>query len=143
MKFTTQEASTSARADEQLAVRRSLRLPKDSKLEVTFGSLRIHEHAVTVGVEEVSRGTPLKIQWKAFNTFEVDIDKYEELRPPRRSSSTMIIPPQERERLLKAHGHSNAEILLGTKRSNVLRRKRRRSVQLASRDHRMDKFFGR
>ena len=60
------------------------------------------------------------------------IDTYEDNRPPRRLCFNMIVPPKERERMLKGQGYSHAEILKGTKQANILRRNRRRSLEMAT-----------
>lgn len=78
---------------------------------VTWGSLDIHSHVVTLGDNpSVSTGPPLTVAWKACKSHTITIDDYEAGVSERRSRRELAVPRQLREEWLRDVGFSRMEM---------------------------------
>jgi hypothetical protein len=65
---------------------------------VTFSTVEFHEHAMIMGDSpSCTNGPALEIDWVPINQSIVDLDAYEEYRPPRRVKGQLHMPGDMRE----------------------------------------------
>jgi hypothetical protein len=65
---------------------------------VTFSTVEFHEHAMIMGdTPSCTDGPALEIDWVLMNQSIVDLDDYEEYRPPRRVKGQLHMPGEIRE----------------------------------------------
>jgi hypothetical protein len=88
----------------------------------------------------VTRGVPITIGWEHVCEYQLGVDKFEEVRPRRRSNFELKIKSLDRVRLLKREGYSRLEIKEGTKDANVTRNGRQRTRQLIHLSHIQELF---
>ena len=80
---------------------------------VQFSTVDIREYESKLGTNpSCSRGPALELGWRYKKSEPILIDDYEASKPSsyRRSSKQLIIPPAEREILLKEVGYSRQQI---------------------------------
>ncbi|KAG7364331.1 hypothetical protein IV203_037533 [Nitzschia inconspicua] len=78
---------------------------------VSFSTIEIHEHHMIMGISpSTSDGCPLEIDWEVANRISLDLDQYEELRPPRRVKNELAMPSSLRELLLLESGYTKRQI---------------------------------
>jgi hypothetical protein len=95
------------------------------KKSVSFHKLTIREYSQVPEINpSVSSGPPIGLGWDVELEGSVDIAKYEEFRPPRRSRSELNIPASVRKTML-CQEHSLAEVNRATKLSNIARKQRK------------------
>jgi hypothetical protein len=73
-------------------------LSNNSVLSVTFSTVEFHEHAMIMGdTPSCTDGPALEIDWVPINQSIIDLDDYEEYRPPRRVRGQLHMPGDIRE----------------------------------------------
>ena len=78
---------------------------------MTYTTIDFHEHPVIVGDNPaVSRGPPLTLDWEAQNSYQLNVDEYEEARPERRRYVELLTSRSTRIELLRSSGYSRMEI---------------------------------
>ena len=69
-----------------------------SEHSVTFSTVEFHEHAMIMGdTPSCTDGPALEIDWVPINQSIVDLEEYEEYRPPRRVKDQLHMPGDIRE----------------------------------------------
>lgn len=95
---------------------------------VQFSDITIREYPIVLGDNPGGRkGPPLSIAWRHDNEVTVEVEKFERLRPNRRTKEEMIMPEHVRTDRLRQAGYSKLEIMRLTKPVNVARAQRRRT----------------
>ena len=116
---------------------------------VSFDHVDIREYFVELGDNpSCSSGPPLTIGWEFDFLGSVDLEEFEECRPPRRFARQMVIPNDERENMLEQGGYSHSEIVDAVKnvdqeRYHRLKTANSRRVKLAELRERANKTFKR
>ena len=65
---------------------------------VSFSTIEIHEHAMIMGNNPwTSHGCPLEIDWEEVGNYSLNLEEYEESRPPRRIRDELAMPGDLRE----------------------------------------------
>ena len=65
---------------------------------VSFATVEIHEHAVIMGDNpSTTHGPPLEIDWVEQGHYSLNVEEYEEMRPPRRVKDELSMPSDVRE----------------------------------------------
>mmetsp|Transcript_27575 Transcript_27575/g.51741 ORF Transcript_27575/g.51741 Transcript_27575/m.51741 type:complete len:148 (-) Transcript_27575:437-880(-) len=78
---------------------------------VSFSTIEIHEHAMIMGNSpSISYGCPLEIDWEEQCHYSVDVEEYEETRPPRRIRDQLAMPGELREEVLLESGYTKRQI---------------------------------
>mmetsp|Transcript_16776 Transcript_16776/g.27855 ORF Transcript_16776/g.27855 Transcript_16776/m.27855 type:complete len:302 (+) Transcript_16776:141-1046(+) len=117
--------------DEALVQARRRRRKKMHDNGVTFTTVEIREHAITIGDNPGGfKGPPLSIEWKTQHQVKMPLDEYEENRPLRRTGAQMNIPFRVREEMLLDSGFARGEIREALRDVNIARRKRRRTIEV-------------
>jgi hypothetical protein len=100
---------------------------------VRFDNISIREYPIIIGNNPgVSGGVPFTLDWTPVQHDPVvlTIDDYEEARPgPPRSQSELKIPSSYRTEVLRRLGFSRRDIQMGTKEANIIRSRRRRTIE--------------
>eukprot|EP00977_Amphora_coffeiformis_P001933 scaffold370_cov176-Amphora_coffeaeformis.AAC.10 len=105
---------------------------RSAKGGVKFGAIRLCEHPILVGDNPGgNKGPPLTIDWHAQDTYEMNLDEYEDGRPRRRNKSQLFLPETVRTDMLKICGYSRNEIIEQTRPVNQARQRRKATVQSA------------
>jgi len=104
------------------------------KRNVSFTSLDVREYSITLGDNpSVRKGPPISLSWNYSEGGSIDIEKWEEVRGPRRSKEQMLMGSIIRRSILENNaGISRKDILEAT--SEVLRIKKNRNNSI-SRKH--------
>lgn len=106
---------------------------KSLKRVTSFSTLEIREYHVTIGDNPGGKqGPPISLDWDYCkdSTVKIDIDSYEQMRPPRRSKHEMYMPGNIRMwTLMKYLGYSLREIEDASKAADVIRKKRAKSIK--------------
>jgi hypothetical protein len=77
---------------------------------ISFGSVSVHTHNVTLGDNPaVRKGPPLSLEWKSVKSERFNVDEYEQMCKGR-PKKALRIPQATREALLRENGHSNDRI---------------------------------
>ena len=98
---------------------------------VQFGSMEVREYPMMIGDHpHCSQGTPVQIDWVPERTYSCDVRLYEFMRSDRRHGRELIIPFQERARLLLDVGYSLEE--LGEATLSVYKIKKQREESMRS-----------
>jgi len=117
----------------------------------SFSTLEIREYNVTIGDNPGgSHGPPISLDWDYSTEMKICIDKYEKIRPPRRTRSQMYMTGSIRMwTLMKDLGYSMREIKEAAKDAELVRKKRQKSLsknaitKLGSKMGKMGKMFRR
>eukprot|EP00551_Chaetoceros_affinis_P012787 CAMPEP_0203667992 /NCGR_PEP_ID=MMETSP0090-20130426/4712_1 /ASSEMBLY_ACC=CAM_ASM_001088 /TAXON_ID=426623 /ORGANISM="Chaetoceros affinis, Strain CCMP159" /LENGTH=461 /DNA_ID=CAMNT_0050532303 /DNA_START=142 /DNA_END=1527 /DNA_ORIENTATION=- len=111
------------------------------KLRVRFDQVTVREHYMIAGDNpEIARGPPITIAWKHNHEQTYDFEYFEHRRAPQRRLRTqMKMPPFIREDILIKSGYSYKEIREVTKEAAIIRRQRRRSIDLEHTDNVVEK----
>jgi hypothetical protein len=65
---------------------------------VSFSTIEIREYPMIMGISpSTSDGCPLEIDWEELGRYSLDLEQYEELRPPRRIKDELAMPSSLRE----------------------------------------------
>jgi len=100
-----------------------------------WSTLEIREYATQLDTNPgVSRGPALALSWSYNVSPRVMIEKYEELRPPRRKIKEMRMPASEREARLLASGVSRKEIEASMKSIKEAQKKRKKAIDQMKND---------
>mmetsp|Transcript_16772 Transcript_16772/g.31781 ORF Transcript_16772/g.31781 Transcript_16772/m.31781 type:complete len:521 (+) Transcript_16772:89-1651(+) len=103
------------------------------KRVTSFSTLEIREYNVTIGDNPGGKqGPPLSLDWDYCQdrTIRIDIDRYEQMRAPRRKKHEMYMPGSIRMwTLMKYLGFSLREIEDASKAADVIRKKREKSIK--------------
>ena len=84
----------------------------ERKRRVSFDQVDIREYYIELGNNpSCSTGPPLTIGWDFDCVGSINLDEFEECRPPRRLGRQMVIPFDERTNMLEQVGYSSSEIL--------------------------------
>lgn len=104
---------------------------------VSFHTVEIREYPIRLGDNPaVTEGPPITIGWKPMSEpVTLLVDDYEGSRPPRRTQLEMAIPLAIREDMVKHAGHSRKEMQELTKSVNIVKAKRRRTVETMKMDN--------
>jgi hypothetical protein len=98
--------------------------------KVDFSTVQFREYPIRVGDNPaVTRGVPITIGWEHFCDYQLRVDKFEEVRPPRRQNCELKLKSLERVRLLKREGSSGCEIQEGINDANLAQNRRQRTRQ--------------
>ena len=90
----------------------------------------------------VSCGPAMALSWSYNVSARVTIEKYEEVRPPRRKMREMRVPASEREHRLRMSGVSRKEIEESIKSIEKARKKRRKAIRQMKNDTINEKLEG-
>merc|ERR1712151_632290 len=119
------------------------------KRGVSFDHVDIREYFIELGDNpSCSSGPPFTIGWEFDVVGSVNLEQFEEFRPPRRIARQMVIPNNERESMLEQGGYSQSEIVDAVKTVDVERYHRHktarsRNVKLAELRERANRTFKR
>jgi len=96
---------------------------------IKWSTLEIREYATQLDTNpSVSSGPAVALSWSYNVSPRVMIEKYEELRPPRRKMREMRVPASEREARLLASGVSRREIEQSIKSIKEAQKKRKKAI---------------
>ena len=96
---------------------------------IKWSTLEIREYATQLDTNpSVSSGPAVALSWSYNVSPRVMIEKYEELRPPRRKMREMRVPSSEREARLLASGVSRREIEQSIKSIKEAQKKRKKAI---------------
>lgn len=99
--------------------------------KVSFGTISIREYPICVGDNPGgSWGVPITIDWEHQSEASFDFDMYETTRPERRTQLEIAMPAPVRYEKLRAEGFSRQEIQKAEKQANIIRCRRRRTVEM-------------
>jgi hypothetical protein len=71
---------------------------ESSDRRVSFSTIEFSEHPMIMGISpSTSDGCPLEIDWEELGRYSLDLEMYEELRPPRRVKDELAMPSALRE----------------------------------------------
>lgn len=88
------------------------RQSKRSTCSVSFSTVCIHSHAITLGNNpSVSSGAPVAIGSECIDTRTFSVDEYEAARPRTRTSAELKMPPGIRQRMLREAGVSYVDLM--------------------------------
>ena len=88
----------------------------DRERRVSFDQVDIREYYIELGDNpSCSKGPPLTIGWDFDYMGSINLDEFEECRPPRRFSRQMLIPFDQRTNMLEQVGYSDSEIINAVK----------------------------
>merc|ERR1711862_858236 len=108
---------------------------KQRNNRVSFDQIHIREYFIELGDNpSCSRGPPLTIGWVYDEVGSVELEEFEEYRPPRRCGSQMIVPFRKREEILEFIGYTPTEIRIAVQDVNVSRNLRIKTVQRVKHD---------
>ena len=99
-----------------------------SKMEksVKFTDLEIRSYSYNIGDHpDCIHGVPLSIEWRHFDKYSTSVDSFEDTHPPRRKIVHLMIPAQERKRILLSNGvsiHDIHDAILGVRKAKQQRR---------------------
>ena len=118
---------------------------KEMKRVTSFSHLEIREYNLALGDNPGGRdGPPISLDWNYCpkSTIRVDIDRYEESRPPRRARHEMYMPGSLRMwTLMKEMGYTLREIQDASNLAASVRKKRENSIKY-EKIHRMQYKVG-
>ena len=118
---------------------------KEMKRVTSFSHLEIREYNLALGDNPGGReGPPISLDWNYCpkSTIRVDIDRYEESRPPRRTRHEMYMPGSLRMwTLMKEMGYTLREIQDASNVAASVRKKREKSIKY-EKIHRMQYKVG-
>jgi hypothetical protein len=99
------------------------------KKSVSFHRIEIREHERALGDNPaVSKGPALSIGWGSVNALSLNVDEYEEFRPPRRTRSELQMPPTVRRQLLVEQvGVNRSEINAASREAERIKQSRLRN----------------
>jgi hypothetical protein len=99
------------------------------KKSVSFHRIEIREHERALGDNPAVRtGPALSIGWGSVNAISIDVDEYEEFRPPRRTRSELQMPPNVRRQLLVEQvGVNRSEINAASREAERIKQSRLRN----------------
>jgi len=104
--------------------------------QVKFLNIEIREYPVCPGDNPGGfYGVPLAISWIPESSSKISVDDYEGSRPPRRALNGLKMPNQLRIDKLKKYGFSRQEIEEATRKANIERSRRRRTVETLRLQH--------
>mmetsp|Transcript_32536 Transcript_32536/g.48249 ORF Transcript_32536/g.48249 Transcript_32536/m.48249 type:complete len:275 (-) Transcript_32536:166-990(-) len=100
--------------------------PKKTKRRVNFKSLQIRHHSMTLGDHpSAASGPPIQLSWeKASEDKELDLDKYESGRQPRRSRRQLKMSFRDREQVLMQEGFTIDQVREAWEESLKVRQQR-------------------
>mmetsp|Transcript_14208 Transcript_14208/g.20994 ORF Transcript_14208/g.20994 Transcript_14208/m.20994 type:complete len:283 (-) Transcript_14208:195-1043(-) len=100
---------------------------------VSFNSVQIREHGVTLGDHPASAtGPPVQLDWKPKNESTIDLEKYEHDRQPRRRRRQLKLSFQEREEMLSSSGFTVDQLKNAWMESLKIRQQRYETVMKGS-----------
>lgn len=118
---------------------------KEMKRVTSFSHLEIREYNLALGDNPGGKdGPPISLDWNYCpkSTIRVDIDRYEESRPPRRTRHEMYMPGSLRMwTLMKEMGYTLREIQDASNLAASVRKKREKSIKY-EKIHRMQYKVG-
>ena len=95
------------------------------KRNVSFKQIYIREYFIELGDNpSCSGGPPLTVGWEFDDVGCIDLEHYEECRPPRRFGRQMLIPLQTRVEMIEQSGISPAEVSKAVKDVDQCREQR-------------------
>lgn len=101
-----------------------------NKKSVSFDSIEVYEHAITLGDNVVSDdGAPLTIEWDHHSLHILSVDDYERFRGPNRMGAPRKINARERFVILAANSIPMRESLLAASDAAKVRILRRQSLE--------------
>lgn len=110
-----------------------------SSKHVSFSSVHIRNFKSDVGDNPgVSSGPALSIGWEYTQEPTVDFEVWEAKRGPRLKMKEMALSRREREERLRASGIKTSELARMTKSVNVAKKKRKRTLEMMSKHHRIE-----
>lgn len=96
---------------------------------VRFGSMQVLVFGLQLGDNpSVSVGPPLAMSNELAADFSLDIEAYEETRPPRRQKQELAVPRPIREDWLRDEGHSRGEFRQAEERILAIKKSRKACV---------------
>jgi len=96
---------------------------------LTFDKICIREYSRTVGDNpSCSSGPPVSLSWDYNILGDIDLDFYEQERPPRRVQNEMILPRNMREDLLKFECNISRKEITDSVRQNLRVKNQRRTT---------------
>lgn len=75
----------------------------------------------------VTRGVPVTVDWETLCEYQLGLEEYEDVRPPRRFKMELKMESLDRVRLLKRLGFARSEIMQGSKEAGFVRDRRQRT----------------
>ena len=115
----------------------------DNSPVLKFSTLEIREYDTQLDTNpSVSCGPAMALSWSYNVSARVTIEKYEEVRPPRRKMREMRVPASEREHRLRMSGVSRKEIEESIKSIEKARKKRRKAIRQMKNDTMNEKLEG-
>lgn len=106
------------------------------KRTTSFSKIEIREYNITLGDNPGgAKGPPVSLDWKynKSNSISLDLEDYEEKRPPRRTKTELYMQESIRKwRLMKEKGYSLKEMEKAAKTAEGIRKSRRKSLQQKS-----------
>ena len=95
------------------------------KRNVSFDQIYIREYPICLGDNpSCSGGPPLTVGWEFDDVGCIDLEQYEECRPPRRFGRQMLIPVETRLEMIEQSGVSPAEVSKAVKDVDQCREQR-------------------
>ena len=105
----------------------------DIKRKVSFKDIHIREYFIELGDNpSCTRGPPLTIGWDFDDVGSVQLEEFEEYRPPRRVGGQMHIPFDARQEMLEQIGYSPLDIRTAVQECNVARYNRMKTAKSKS-----------
>jgi len=99
------------------------------KNSLQFSKINIREYSRTVGDNpSCSCGPPISISWEYNVIGDIDLDDYENSRPPRRLQSEMVLPRYLREDILRFEWNASRKDITESVRQNVKIKHQRRTT---------------
>jgi hypothetical protein len=99
--------------------------------KLSFGTISIREYPICLGDNPGGTGgAPLTIEWNHQSEASLDFELYEGSRPQRRTQAELSMPASVRFDILRAAGFSRQEIQQAVKQANIVRSRRRRTVEM-------------
>jgi hypothetical protein len=121
MRIKTHEDSLSRSWSKALSQKTQSNIPT-----VRFGTVSINYHFIRLGDHpSVSVGPPLCIEWEAFDSFTINLEKYENSKTNSRDFMEMLIPVRVRELMLTDVGFSRMEMATASRNAELIRLRRR------------------
>ena len=87
--------------------RPSLASTQQSDSQVSFGTVNVHKHRMTLGQNPAASGIPVELAWEEWGSETLDVDEFEKARPDK---AVHRIAKTSRERIAE-EGHSRESIL--------------------------------
>jgi hypothetical protein len=96
---------------------------------VSFHQIEIAEYHMELGDNPCAQGVPVTIGWEAHQTNVFDLQQYEAVKPERRDSYNLHMPPAIRHALIYSQGTSNAAMAAAMNEARKIRKSRMQSIK--------------